>query len=191
MVGDRRSPCPALLRAAAVPVVDSSRPASTRPHPAAFPAASRTRPRCPVPRTPAGVPGRSAPPADITVTRLWTPAAAGPALRTPATAAGSCGHDGNAPLDSRQPRTTVGGERSASDCGRRQRGSKVRRDPATPYGSTARSAPRVGPHHSARGDLNPTPPLQTGSVRRPGRTQGRSRLPRPVGPLSLPPARSA
>jgi hypothetical protein len=62
--GGRR--VPALLRAAAVSMVDSSRPASTRPHPAALPAAPRTLPRCAVPRTPAGgFRARSAQPAEI------------------------------------------------------------------------------------------------------------------------------
>jgi hypothetical protein len=51
MVGSRRPPCPALLRAAAVPVVDSG---PSGQHPAALPDARRTPPRCPVPRTPAG-----------------------------------------------------------------------------------------------------------------------------------------
>jgi hypothetical protein len=93
--------------AAAVSAVNNGRSASTRPHPAA----PRTLPRCPVPRTPAGVPrqvraagGQRQSGRSDTGRGWWTPAARKypAALRTPATAAGSCGHDGNALLDSRQ-----------------------------------------------------------------------------------------
>jgi hypothetical protein len=96
MVGDRRPRCPRPAQglrpcprwtAAVRPAPDR-----TRPHPAVFPAAPRTLPRCPVPRTPAGFRARSARPADSDGpdARPWTRlvdtgSRRRPALRTPAT----------------------------------------------------------------------------------------------------------
>jgi hypothetical protein len=105
-------------------------------HPAVLPDAPRTRPRCPVAWTPAGgcEPGRRRRRTPTVRTRgrrtgLWTPAARRrPALRTPATAAGSCGHDGNVTLDSRQHNRPP--LHSMSD---QERNRNVRHRPAPPW----------------------------------------------------------
>jgi hypothetical protein len=73
--------------AAAVSAVNNGRPASTRPHPAA----PRTLPRCPVPRTPTGFRARSAQPADSDSPDARTPDAAG-GHRQLASTRRRCGH---------------------------------------------------------------------------------------------------
>jgi hypothetical protein len=64
MVGSRRPRCPCPAQGLR-PCPRGQQPSGQhRPHPVVFPAAPRTLPRCPVPRTPAGFRARSARPAD-------------------------------------------------------------------------------------------------------------------------------
>jgi hypothetical protein len=104
-------------------------------HPAALPAAPRTRPRCPAPRTPAGVPASSAQPADIDGPDAWT-ADAACGQRQPAHAR-RCGHprrrQGRVDTAARPRWDSRQQDRLPPPNVRPERDRKVRHQPAPPW----------------------------------------------------------